>query len=638
MRASAQIVNRLDAFDSTLEAISHNFATLQWMIENFGDRLQVATVSELAERKVIFVEDGNHGENRPRQDEFAASGIAFLRPPDLKGGHVDFKNCGRINEAGFQRVRKGIGKRGDIILTHRATVGRILQSNRQGAALLHLAQQQDMRVLLVGDVRQHVSVEAGDFLRVLETHSQLGRCEVTEIRRQENAPAYKAAVERMASGDARGGLDALDVLGWIREDGADYLERAADDCMRLTRNGTDLESVLVVSPILLTFAHHRDAIAFGFLKPEVKIHPNGEIEVDQQFYAEMFSKYLSRRSDSASDKAAESYDKHFESRQPLSAVESEDIDKKIARLNAVFEPEFGFSIEKLIKIMEVWREFALKAKASGGQLTEAEFVGLLCEGCDFSPTEAGAFLDRLTLPIRKSWDGDLPPRCKKEDVFPWRFRRNLSLLVRPLVQVSVNSRIWVISAPFFETSASYLTGNVEAADFPERFFASEKMRKYVGQEVNRRGHIFAEKVYTLFVENHFTGRLEIEMTELGAAKGDGLGDVDVLAWNQTTGQIFTVECKRLLAALSVREVIQRLEDFRGDKKAKDSLGRHLRRVDWLVQNLSALTKLTGIATEKIQLIPILVTSDIVPMQFFQEMKFPPEQVVPFDELAAYLAR
>ena len=125
MRVPAQIVNRLDGFDSMLEAISHNIATLQRMIDNFGDRLQVATVSELAERKVIFVEDGNHGENRPRQDEFAASGIAFLRPPDLKDGHVDFKNCGRINEAGFQRVRKGIGKRGDIILTHRATVGRI---------------------------------------------------------------------------------------------------------------------------------------------------------------------------------------------------------------------------------------------------------------------------------------------------------------------------------------------------------------------------------------------------------------------------------------------------------------------------------------------------------------------------------
>ena len=47
-----------------------------------------------------------------------------------------------------------------------------LKSNRQGAELLRLAQKHNMRVLLVGDVRQHVSVEAGDFLRVLEAHSK----------------------------------------------------------------------------------------------------------------------------------------------------------------------------------------------------------------------------------------------------------------------------------------------------------------------------------------------------------------------------------------------------------------------------------------------------------------------------------
>ncbi|HEX8372179.1 MAG TPA: restriction endonuclease subunit S [Chthoniobacterales bacterium] len=107
------------------EALQYNVAALRKMAENFGSRLNVATVSELVERGAIFVEDGNHGENRPRQDEFAATGIAFLRPPDLKDGRVDFESCGRINEAGFRRVRKGIGKRGDIILTHRATVGRI---------------------------------------------------------------------------------------------------------------------------------------------------------------------------------------------------------------------------------------------------------------------------------------------------------------------------------------------------------------------------------------------------------------------------------------------------------------------------------------------------------------------------------
>jgi type I restriction enzyme S subunit len=87
----------------------------------------IKTVSELVSESKIFVEDGNHGENRPRQDEFCEKdgGIPFLRPPDLKDGRVDFKNCDFINEQGFARVRKGIGKPGDVILTHRATVGRI---------------------------------------------------------------------------------------------------------------------------------------------------------------------------------------------------------------------------------------------------------------------------------------------------------------------------------------------------------------------------------------------------------------------------------------------------------------------------------------------------------------------------------
>ncbi len=99
-----------------------------------------------------------------------------------------------------------------------------LKSNRQGAELLRLAQKHDMRVLLVGDVRQHVSVEAGDFLRVLEAHSKLGRCQVEEIHRQ-IPDEYRAAVTQMAAGNVRQGLERLDRMNWIREGQSDYLEK-----------------------------------------------------------------------------------------------------------------------------------------------------------------------------------------------------------------------------------------------------------------------------------------------------------------------------------------------------------------------------------------------------------------------------
>jgi conjugative relaxase-like TrwC/TraI family protein len=134
-----------------------------------------------------------------------------------------------------------------------------LKSNRQGAELLRLAKLHGMRVLLVGDVRQHVSVEAGDFLRVLEAHSQLGRCEVAEIRRQQSVPAYRSAIEKMATGDARGGLEAMDAMGWLKE--GRYLQAAADEFLLLAEAG--LDRCLAVAPTWQENHRFTEAIRAG---------------------------------------------------------------------------------------------------------------------------------------------------------------------------------------------------------------------------------------------------------------------------------------------------------------------------------------------------------------------------------------
>ena len=122
-----------------------------------------------------------------------------------------------------------------------------LKSNRQGAQLLRIAQKFQMRVILVGDTRQHSSVEAGDFMRVLEMHSQMGRCEVKEIRRQIPS-GYRKAVQRMAEGDASSGLLMLDKLGWIHESGVDYLKCAAAEYVRQIEANAKADDTLLVAP------------------------------------------------------------------------------------------------------------------------------------------------------------------------------------------------------------------------------------------------------------------------------------------------------------------------------------------------------------------------------------------------------
>ncbi len=82
-------------------------------------------VSELQAERVLLVEDGNHGEYRPLHDEFTTVGTPFIRAADMEGGSVLFDSAERINDAALARIRKGVGKPGDVILSHKGTVGKV---------------------------------------------------------------------------------------------------------------------------------------------------------------------------------------------------------------------------------------------------------------------------------------------------------------------------------------------------------------------------------------------------------------------------------------------------------------------------------------------------------------------------------
>jgi type I restriction enzyme S subunit len=85
----------------------------------------LVSVAELQRDGVLLVEDGNHGENRPRRDEFVPKGTAFVRAADLDAGRVRFDHASRIDDTALRRIRKGIGHPGDVLLSHKGTVGKL---------------------------------------------------------------------------------------------------------------------------------------------------------------------------------------------------------------------------------------------------------------------------------------------------------------------------------------------------------------------------------------------------------------------------------------------------------------------------------------------------------------------------------
>ncbi len=83
------------------------------------------SVAELQNEGILLVEDGNHGEYRPRSNEFGEGDYAFIRAADMDGGRVLFESAQRINETAMARIRKGVGRGGDVLFSHKGTVGKL---------------------------------------------------------------------------------------------------------------------------------------------------------------------------------------------------------------------------------------------------------------------------------------------------------------------------------------------------------------------------------------------------------------------------------------------------------------------------------------------------------------------------------
>lgn len=92
----------------------------------------VFTVERLVDLGVIERPiDGNHGSIHPKSSDFVPSGIPFIMASDLKNGKVDLEGCSFISEKQARGLAKGFSKSGDVLISHKATIGRtaIVQEN-----------------------------------------------------------------------------------------------------------------------------------------------------------------------------------------------------------------------------------------------------------------------------------------------------------------------------------------------------------------------------------------------------------------------------------------------------------------------------------------------------------------------------
>ncbi|CUJ89765.1 EcoKI restriction-modification system protein HsdS [Ruegeria denitrificans] len=100
------------------------------------------TVEELVAESVLAKPmDGNHGSIHPKSADYVPSGIPFVMASDLEHGRVNTNSCSFISEAQANSLRKGFAKEGDVLISHKATIGRVAMVGKIESSFLMLTPQ-----------------------------------------------------------------------------------------------------------------------------------------------------------------------------------------------------------------------------------------------------------------------------------------------------------------------------------------------------------------------------------------------------------------------------------------------------------------------------------------------------------------
>ncbi|PTX91855.1 conjugal transfer protein [Verrucomicrobia bacterium LW23] len=252
-RETLQLENKVTSW--TLEAkelFPHGFGVVPQSISHLNDEQTLAVKQILGSRDRLVVLQGDAGTGKTTTLRAVVEGIQL-------SGHQVFA-CAPTSGAA-DVLRKELTPRADTLqqlLTNPELQWKVaghtlivdesgLVSMRQMAALFRLSEENGNRILLVGDTKQHSSVEAGDALRAVLKYGEPLVATLTQIQRQK-IESFRLAVKKFAEGDAIGGLKQFSEMGAVHEiqSEEELMKRAAADYVQTLLRG---KSCLAISPV-----------------------------------------------------------------------------------------------------------------------------------------------------------------------------------------------------------------------------------------------------------------------------------------------------------------------------------------------------------------------------------------------------
>ncbi len=414
--------------------------------------------------------------------------------------------------------------------------------------------------------------------------------------------------------DHEGGLNACFSASRI------LLEAALCECPPSggrTPGTLDLSRAMSHALMAFHYGGWSDAIYWGAMEPLVRITPLGDVHMKHLFMDNIYEPFARAGAERLVRSASESYIHLYDSESDKPSV-GEVIDSQFLQ---AWVSEFGLSLDATVMFVHQLEKLGFNESKLVLRLQRSDLVPILASEGSVKPEAAQATMDAITLFPRPSWRVPTGGFTNK-DWFPWRFRRRLSTLRRPIFQLDLRENPTVILAPGLVRDAfAAMTGWFYHGEIPQGQARSIDMRKWIGSANNVQRTRFNSTVENRMKELGWECEKEVRLTKiLGRPLDRDYGDIDVLAWQPSSGRVLAIECKDLQFLKSLGEVAEQLADFRGEVRADgkpDHLRKHLNRLDVLNLNRDSVSKTLNLRSP-LRLEGHLVFKNPVPMQFAWE--------------------
>jgi hypothetical protein len=356
----------------------------------------------------------------------------------------------------------------------------------------------------------------------------------------------------------------------------------------------DSDLARLMSKLLLTihYGGWSDAIYFDAMEPSLRITPLGDIHGDVAFLKDVVEPFAALSGEVIVGGEIDRYAKNFCMPEPTPTIKG------------AFDPRFlaAWEAEKGLPV-DSFRLFADLLEDMGIAEQRAVFRtkwSMLAHRLRRELPEWEEIAESLVLRSRPSWR-TVPAGFSAKDLWPWRFRRQLSLLRRPLVQLDAGPDPELIVAPGLVRDAlAYTFAGYYEGSFLHAQLTSDAMRSWFGTVATERGNAFTKTVADKARRPGWESQPEVPVRRILAGRGnDRFGDIDVLCWNAMRRRALLLECKDLHFHKSLGEMAEQIQDFRGRVTGtkRDQMRKHIDRTEAIRGNLRALQNYLGCQDE-----------------------------------------